>query len=114
VDSAVHQKMHAGEAIPGFKMVQGKKGNRTWTDAEEAEKLLKSMRLKTEQMYDLKLISPTKAEALKKDEAIGPRQWTKIEALITQADGKPTVAPESDKRPALDMKPQFEDLTVSE
>nr|WP_284109456.1 DUF2800 domain-containing protein [Acinetobacter pittii] len=45
---------------------------------------------------------------------IGPRQWTKIEALITQADGKPTVAPESDKRPALDMKPQFEDLTVSE
>ncbi|EMK5709530.1 DUF2800 domain-containing protein [Acinetobacter baumannii] len=114
VDSTVHQKMHAGEAIPGFKMVQGKKGNRTWTDAEEAEKLLKSMRLKTEQMYDLKLISPTKAEALKKDEAIGPRQWTKIEALITQADGKPTVAPESDKRPALDMKPQFEDLTVSE
>lgn len=114
VDSAVHQKMHAGEAIPGFKMVQGKKGNRAWTDAEEAEKLLKSMRLKTEQMYDLKLISPTKAEALKKDEAIGPRQWTKIEALITQADGKPTVAPESDKRPALDMKPQFEDLTVSE
>ncbi|HHX4961660.1 TPA: DUF2800 domain-containing protein [Acinetobacter baumannii] len=114
VDSTVHQKMHAGEVIPGFKMVQGKKGNRAWTDAEEAEKLLKSMRLKTEQMYDLKLISPTKAEALKKDEAIGPRQWTKIEALITQADGKPTVAPESDKRPALDMKPQFEDLTVSE
>ncbi|WP_044100829.1 DUF2800 domain-containing protein [Acinetobacter pittii] len=114
VDSTVHQKMHAGEAIPGFKMVQGKKGNRAWTDAEEAEKLLKSMRLKTEQMYDLKLISPTKAAALQKEEVIGPRQWTKIEALITQADGKPTVAPESDKRPALDMKPQFEDLTVLE
>ncbi|MDW5428984.1 DUF2800 domain-containing protein, partial [Acinetobacter baumannii] len=66
VDSTVHQKMHAGEAIPGFKMVQGKKGNRAWADAEEAEKLLKSMRLKTEQMYDLKLISPTKAAALQK------------------------------------------------
>ncbi|HAV6206242.1 TPA: DUF2800 domain-containing protein [Acinetobacter baumannii] len=114
VDSAVHQKMHAGEAIPGFKMVQGRKGSRTWVDAEEAEKLLKSMRLKTEQMYDLKLISPTKAEALQKEEVIGPRQWAKVQALITQADGKPTVAPESDKRPALDMKPQFEDLTVSE
>lgn len=114
IDSAVHQKLHAGEPVQGFKLVAGRQGSRTWADAEEAEKMLKSMRLKTEEMYDLKLISPTTAEKLKKAEVIGPRQWTKVEALITRADGKPTVAPENDKRPALDINPQndFDDLTA--
>ncbi|WP_442892227.1 DUF2800 domain-containing protein [Acinetobacter sp. 102] len=114
IDSAVHQKLHAGEQVQGFKLVAGRQGSRTWADAEEAEKMLKSMRLKTEEMYDLKLISPTTAEKLKKAEVIGPRQWTKVEALITRADGKATVAPISDKRPALDVNPQndFEDLTA--
>lgn len=74
--------MHAGEAIPGFKMVQGKKGNRAWTDAEEAEKLLKSMRLKTEQMYDLKLISPTKAAALQKKKLSARANGQKLKPLL--------------------------------
>ena len=114
IDSAVHQKLHAGEPVQGFKLVAGRQGARTWANPEEAEKMLKSMRLKTEEMYDLKLISPTTAEKLKKAEVIGPRQWTKVEALITRADCKATVAPISDKRPALDVNPQndFEDLTA--
>ena len=112
VSSAVHSKLYQGESVPGFKMVQGKQGNRAWSNAEEAEQLLKSMRLKTEQMYDLKLISPTVAEKLQKAEVIGPRQWSKVENLITRADGKPTVVPETDKRPALNINPQndFENL----
>lgn len=112
VDAAVHEKLHAGEVVPGFKLVEGRKGSRKWSDDKEAEELFKSMRLKTEQMYDLKLISPTTAAKLQKESIIGPRQWSKVEALITQNDGKPTVAAESDKRPALDMTPQFEDLTA--
>ncbi|MCH7391626.1 DUF2800 domain-containing protein [Acinetobacter dispersus] len=114
IDSAVHQKLHAGESVEGFKLVAGRQGSRTWVNPEDAEAMLKSMRLKTEEMYDLKLISPTTAEKLKKAEVIGPRQWTKVEALITRADGKPTVAPISDKRPALDVNPQndFDDLTA--
>lgn len=114
IDSAVHQKLHAGESVEGFKLVAGRQGARTWANPEDAEAMLKSMRLKTEEMYDLKLISPTTAEKLKKAEVIGPRQWTKVEALITRADGKATVAPISDKRPALDVNPQndFDDLTA--
>lgn len=112
VDAAVHEKLHAGEFVPGFKLVEGRKGSRKWSDDKEAEELFKSMRLKTEQMYDLKVISPTTAAKLQKENVIGPRQWSKVEALITQNDGKPTVAAESDKRPALDMTPQFEDLTA--
>lgn len=112
IDVAVHEKLHAGEVIPGFKLVEGRKGSRKWSDDKEAEELFKSMRLKTEQMYDLKVISPTTAAKLQKENVIGPRQWSKVEALITQNDGKPTVAAESDKHPALDMTPQFEDLTA--
>ncbi len=114
VDSQVHQKLHGGEEVPGFKLVEGRKGSRKWQDDEQAEQLLKSMRLKTEQMYDLKLISPTTAEKLSKGEIIGPRQWTKVQALIVQSDGKPTVVPASDKRPAIVINPvdDFEDLTL--
>lgn len=101
-----------GHAVPGYKVVAGKKGHRKWNDAKEAEETLKVMRVKLEDMYDLKLISPTTAEKLAKAGTIGPRQWPKLQALITQADGKPHVAPESDPRPALDLKPVTDDFAV--
>lgn len=93
----------AGRAVPGFKLVSGKRGARAWADEAEAEATLKKMRLKTDQMYAFKLISPTKAEELHKTDIIGARQWPKLQALITQPDGAPTVVPASDKRPALEV-----------
>ncbi|MBW8463523.1 MAG: DUF2800 domain-containing protein, partial [Acidovorax sp.] len=45
-----------------------------------------------------------------KAEVIGPRQWPKVVALITQSEGKPSVAPESDKRPALAIAAVVEDF----
>ena len=62
---------------------------------------MKSMRMKLEEMYDFSLISPTTADKLHKAGTIGPRQWPKLQSLITQSEGKPSVAPASDKRPAL-------------
>lgn len=62
-------------------------------------------------MYNMKLTSPTQAEKiLKKD---SPRRWTKLEPLITRAEGKPVVTLESDPRPALVTNPEndFDDVT---
>lgn len=98
----------AGRDVPGFKLVSGKRGARRWTDDEQAQAALKAMRLKVEQMFDLSLISPTTAEKLHKAETIGARQWAKLQALITQPDGAPTVAPTADKRPALEIAPPLE------
>jgi hypothetical protein len=72
------------------------------------------MRLKVDQMYDFKLISPTTAENVLKE--ANPRKWNKLQPLIGRSDGKPSVAPASDKRPALSMAiaEQFEDLTDEE
>lgn len=109
VRAEVESRLLAGKPIPGFKLVEGKQGNRAWADPSAAEMALKSFRLKVEDMYDLKLISPTSAEKLAKakqgEPLIGPRQWTKLQGLITRAPAKPHVAPESDPRPAIELKP---------
>lgn len=112
VCNRVSAELNAGHPVPGFKLVTGKQGNRAWSDEEAARALLKDQfRYKVEEVFDLKLISPTKAEKLIKKAS--PRRWPKVEALITRADGKPTVVPESDPRPALDINPvnDFEDVS---
>lgn len=110
VRAEVETRLLAGVPVPGWKLVQGKRGNRRWTSEEEAEAVLKAMRVKHDQMYDYSLISPTTAEKLAKGNFIGPRQWPKVAALITQAEGKPSVAPESDKRPALVLSAVADDF----
>ncbi|ELP5721255.1 DUF2800 domain-containing protein [Enterobacter asburiae] len=108
----VNSELNAGHPVPGFKLVTGKQGNRAWSDEEAARALLKDQfRYKDADIYSMKLISPTQAEKLIKKEK--PRRWTKVEALITRADGKPTVAPESDPRPALNLNPvnDFDDVS---
>lgn len=110
IRAATERELLAGRPVPGFKLVEGRRGARAWTDAEEAEAALKAMRLKTEQIYDFKLISPTTAGKLHKSGTIGPRQWPRLQGLITQADGKPSVAPDSDKRPGLTVSAPIEDF----
>lgn len=110
VRGRIEYELLNGNVVPGVKLVQGRRGARQWSSTDEAEALLKSMRLKQEQMYNFKLISPTQADKLLAKES--PRRWKKVEALITQRDGSPSVAPESDKRPALVIAPPSDDFEV--
>ena len=107
VRAEVERRLLAGQSVDGWKLVEGRRGNRAWVDETAVENLLKSFRLKREEMYDYKLISPTKAEKLLKDT---PKRWTKAEALISRADGLPSVAPATDKRPALAVQPVADDF----
>jgi hypothetical protein len=111
VRAEVERRLLAGKFTDArYKLVEGRQGARSWTSEEEAEATLKAMRLKVDQMYDFKLISPTTAEKVLKE--ANPRKWTKLQPLIGRSDGKPSVAPASDKRPALSMAiaEQFEEL----
>jgi len=90
------RRLLAGIPVPGYKLVEGKRGNRAWDDPKQIEAVLKRMRLKTAQMYTLKVISPTTAEKVLKNQ---PKRWTKLQAHITQSAGPATVAPVSDPRP---------------
>lgn len=110
VRAEVERRLFANVPVRGYKLVEGRKGNRAWVDEDKAVELLKKrFRLKDEEMYDFKLVSPTKAEKLEKLKA-SPVRWKQVEALIDRADGKPSVAPESDRRPAiqpLDIASEF-------
>lgn len=102
VRAEVERRLLAGKFTDArYKLVEGRQGARSWTSEEEAEAALKAMRLKVDQMYDFKLISPTTAEKVLKE--ANPRKWNKLQPLIGRSDGKPSVAPASDKRPALSM-----------
>jgi hypothetical protein len=111
IRAETERRLLAGEPVPGFKLVQGRRGARQWADPKAAEALLReTFRLPIEKAFDLKLISPTSAEKLHKAGEIGPRQWPKAVSLITQPDGKPSVAPDTDPRPALDVRPAADDF----
>jgi hypothetical protein len=107
VRAEVERRLLAGQTVDGYKLVEGRKGNRAWSDESAVEQLFKSFRLRQEEMYDFKLISATKAEKLLKE---NPKRWAKAEQLITRSDGKPSVAPATDKRPAMDVKPVLDDF----
>lgn len=113
VRAEVERQLFAGKVVPGWKVVQGKKGNRQWSDVDAAEALLKQMRLKVEERCDLKLKSPPAIEKLLKAE---PKRWNRVlkAGLIVQKDGQPSVAPESDKRPVWTPPATEDDFTATE
>ena len=114
VRAETERRLFAGVEVPGFKLVEGKRGHRKWINPDEAELQLRSMRLKVEEMFELKLISPTTAEKLAKAGTIGPRQWKKLQEQYAQSQGKPSVAPASDKRPALTVAATADDFALIE
>lgn len=108
VETKVQSELQHGNPVPGFKLVIGRQGNRAWVSEEDAENALKSFRLKQDEMYTRKLISPTQALKVLKG---SDKRIAKLEEIITRSEGKPTVVPESDKRPAISPADDFTDLT---
>jgi hypothetical protein len=107
VRGRIEYELLQGNEVPGTKLVEGRRGNRDWESGDEAEALLKSFRLKQEEMYSFKLLGPKPILELLKDQ---PRRAKKVEAMITQKSGKPHVAHVSDKRPALEIKPVVDEF----
>lgn len=107
VRAEVERRLLAGKQVDGYKLVEGRRGNRAWRDDAEVEKLFKSFRLKQEEMYEFKLISPTKADKVLQ---ANPKRLAKVEALVTRSEGKLSVAPATDKRPQVVVTPISEDF----
>jgi hypothetical protein len=103
--SAVEVRLLAGQPVPGFKIVQGKKGSRAWADEEKAAKTLKRVLGTKDAMTEPKPISPTAAEKFVKAGKLSARQWSALEDLITQKEGGRHVAREDDPRPAISCGP---------
>lgn len=89
--------------VPGFKLVESRT-NRKWVDEGEALEFLKRYFKKDEYVVE-KVVSPSQAEKLMSEKEF-KRNADKIrstfDSLITKPSGKPTLAPDSDKRPAIE------------
>ena len=87
-----------GEEVPGFKVVEGKLGNRAWTSEEEVINALSQAGISPDDYLETRLRSPAGL-----DKAIGKKKVAELLSnLIDRSPGAPTVVPESDKRKPLD------------
>ena len=87
-----------GEEIPGYKAVEGKQGNRKWTNELQVAERLRAEGYSAEDFTETKLLSPAGIDKL-----IGKKKATELlEGLTDRAAGQPTIAPATDKRPAYD------------
>jgi len=112
IEAALFESMNSGQAqgALGFKIVEGKKGNRQWANEAEAEALMKKKRMKVEEIYDMSVKTPPAIEKALKDEH--PAWWKELNALVTQKKGQPSVTELADKRPALVLTPVDDEFTV--
>lgn len=92
-----------GEQIPGYKVVEGKLGNRKWTDELQALATLEAAGYLKEEITETKLLSPAGM-----DKALGKKKAAELlGSLIDRAPGAPTIAKENDKRPAYDQRAEI-------
>lgn len=108
VEARALRVLESGQDLPGWKLVEGR-GSRVWTSEEDAQHVAKAARLKVDLFAPRKMISPAQMEKL-----IGRRKYrNRFADVVEHRAGKPTLAPASDKRPALSGADAmgFDDLT---
>lgn len=92
---------------PGFKLVEGTT-RRKWTNEDDVanEIFTNFPEISEDQIYDMKLKSITNIEKL-----IGKKKFIEtLSGVIIKPQGKPTLVPESDKRPALGIEDAIKDF----
>lgn len=83
-----------GQEIPGFKVVEGKQGNRKWKDELEVARVLANAGYSEDEYTTTSLLSPAAM-----DKALGKKCAADLLAgMIERSPGAPTVVPSSDKR----------------
>lgn len=98
IEKAMYTHLMAGKPMDGLKLVEGRPGNRAWSDVRSVEQLIEMHGGVKEIMYKQSLLSPTEAEkALKGDWS---DVYAEMQPLITRKPGQPSIAAADDKRPA--------------
>lgn len=88
VEKAMATALHSGKKVPGYKLVEGRPGNRAWKDTDAIEVSHGDI-LKKEV-----LMTPTEAAKV-----LSADEMAALEPFITRKPGAPCVATADDKRP---------------
>lgn len=100
-DQEMNELLTGAEPL-AFKLVAGK-SNRVWTDEAAVDTLLSNHLTADERYVPRKLVSPAQAETALKGKELSTKFENRFADLITKPEGKPTLAPITDKRPALQI-----------
>ena len=101
VEEMLEARALAGNPVAGTKIVEGRMGNRTWSDEAAADTFLRGQKLKESERYDFKLKSPTAIEKMLDISKKPKRTQTRFAELVTRSAPKPVLALADDKRPAI-------------
>lgn len=85
VEKAMSAALHSGKKVPGYKLVEGRPGNRAWKDADKVYEKYGTM------LNKVVLMTPTEAVKVIPEE--------ELKDFITRKPGAPCVATVDDKRP---------------
>lgn len=104
-DSALTKALD-GEEIPGWKVVEGRSIRKYVGSEEEIVRQCEGAGYDQALLYERKLLTITNMEKL-----MGKKQFAEVlGAYVEKPEGKPTLAPESDKRPAITNNSAAEDF----
>lgn len=106
VEAHVTGRLASGEGFDGYKLVEGR-SLRQWANVSDASTEVEDrlIELFGDDAYTRKLVTPSQAE-----KKLGAAKKKEIADLIIKPAGKPTLAPVSDKRPAIN--PSIDDFDV--
>lgn len=85
VEKAMAAALHSGKKVPGYKLVEGRPGNRAWKDTDAVFEKYGTM------LQKVVLMTPTEAAKVMPEE--------ELKDFITRKPGAPCVATAGDKRP---------------
>jgi hypothetical protein len=95
------EQLKAGELIEGYKLVEGRRGLRQWSDPKAVQASLDAWGVHAQRYEQRSLVSPAGIEKLLKAKLIASHQWQDLERFIKRSAATPCVVPISDPRPPL-------------
>jgi len=104
----IFEQLNAGVPLQSWKLVEGRAGNRKFSDEEAVEALLRKMRFKVSEFTEKSMLPLTKIEKL-----VGKERWQQLVKYVKQNPGQAQMTPMSDKRPVFQTASidDFDDLT---
>ena len=102
LENLVSSTLLAGQTVTGWKMVEGR-SNRKFVDELKVVEAMKNAGYDESLLYERKLITLTQMEKDFGKKAVAET----LGELIVKPQGKPTLAPEKDKRPAFKPEEQL-------